>query len=57
MKVADRAAPAGIAAAASSASVSKYTTSMARPEGSTTRRTYWPLLVCSLIVALRSASR
>jgi hypothetical protein len=47
----------GIAAAASSASVSKYTTSMARPEGSTTRRTYWPLLVCSLIVALRSASQ
>ena len=48
----------GTAAAASPASVSKYTTSIARPDGSTTRRTYWPLLEGGwLILALRSAAR
>ena len=44
VQVVDRGGSGGAAApAASAASGSKYTTSIARPEGRATRRTYWPL--------------
>ena len=42
--------------AAASARFSKYTTSIARPDGSTTRRTYWLLLVGLAHRALRESA-
>ena len=41
----------GAAAVASAASGSKYTTSIERPEGRVTRRTYWPLELVGWLMA------